>query len=75
MIVTQANAREIISALYPDMSFTLSKTAQIGIRPVYDPRPTLVWVKLDAGRNSTVKIGRILPNLATDWDFSLEQQP
>ena len=72
MLVTQSDAKKIISAHYPEMSFKLSaKSANIGVRPVYDARPILVWIKLDTGKDSAVKIGQLLRDCTIDWSWSI----
>ncbi len=71
MIVTQPDARRIIAAHYDDMPFKLTAKTQLGVRPVFDPRPTLAWCKLDTGRDSAVRIGQLLQAGGIDWDWSI----
>ena len=70
MIATQQDARRIIASLYDTMPFKLTAKTQIGVRPVYDPRPTLAWCKLDTGRDSAVRIGHLQPSGGIDWSWA-----
>ena len=71
MIATQQDARRIIASLYDAMPFKLTTKTTIGVRPVYDVRPTLVWRKLDKGRDSAVRIGRMaFPSTDIDWSWA-----
>jgi hypothetical protein len=83
MIVTQSDARKIIAAAYgPDFKFRLTIACTVGVRPVWQTNlgiATLAWRKLAVdsykGRKATapsaVKIGRMLPNGAIDWNYSV----
>lgn len=83
MIVTQNDARKLIAAAYgSDFKFRLTIKTTVGVRPVWQTNigmPTLAWRKLAVdsfkGRKATlpsaVKIGRMLPNGAIDWDYSV----
>lgn len=68
MIVTLQNARKIISTLYPDMPFRITKSCQLGVRPIYDPRPAIAWRKLDSGTDSAVKLG-LFDGHMIDWEW------
>ncbi len=68
MLLTPNDARAYIKAAYPDMPFRMtSRSVTIGVRPVSDPRPTLVWQRVARGKDSVVRIGTLLPNLTIDW--------
>lgn len=73
MLVAPADARRIIARHYPGMKFRiLSKSATVGVRPTVDVLvglPTLVWIRVAPGADSAVRIGRILPDLTTDWNW------
>lgn len=81
MIVTQTEARNIIRSTYgSDFKFRLTIACTIGVRPVHQTNIgmlTLAWRKLAVdsfkGRKgncpSAVKIGRVLPGGAIDWDI------
>jgi hypothetical protein len=73
MIVTRADARRIIAREYgPEFKFRLtSGSAQIGCRPVGDPRPSLAWRALAPGADSAAVIGLLLPGGAIDWQHEV----
>ena len=71
MIVTQSDARRIIRAAYgEEFACRLTGRVTLGVRPVFDPRPTLAWIKIAPGRHSAVRIGRMLPDCTFDWHWS-----
>lgn len=85
MLVTQSDARKIIAAAYgSDFKFRLTVRTTVGVRPVHQTNigmPTLAWRKLAVDRvkggpamlPSAVYIGRMLPNGAIDWDYTVPE--
>ncbi len=74
MLVTQAQARQIIRKHYgDDFKFRLSTSSvQLGVLPNYEimaGRIMLAWMKHDHGKNSMVKIGKLEPTGAVDWHW------
>ena len=74
MMCTPNDARRIIREAYGEgFKFRiLSSSTTIGVRPVYDPRPTLLWKRSSAGKDSLVRIGAMRADLTTDWDWQPE---
>lgn len=75
MIVTQNDARKIITKHYPGMPFKLTPKVTIGVRPVIETelgKLTLVWQKLLPGKTSAVKIGVLQRNLTIDWNAEVK---
>lgn len=72
MITTQQNARRILAGHYSWLRIRLTVRTQIGVRPVYETSlgiPSLAWRKLDAGKDSSVRIGQLLPNGDIGWNW------
>lgn len=73
MIATLADARRIIAAEYGlDFKFRITKACTVGVRPVYQTNVgmhMLAWRKLDAGKDSAVRIGRIHSGGQIDWEY------
>jgi hypothetical protein len=63
MIVTQRDARRIIRKHYgAEFQFRLTAAVTIGVRSNAEAffKQTLAWQKLDAGKDSAVRIGRVI---------------
>jgi len=71
MIVSANDARELIRSAYgDDFKFKiLSKSVTLGVRPVYDPAPSLAWILVSPGTDSAVKIGELLRGGQIDWSW------
>jgi hypothetical protein len=71
MIVTANDARELIRSAYgADFKFKiLSKSVTLGVRPVYDPAPSLAWIRLCPGADSAVKIGELSRDGYINWSW------
>ena len=78
MMCTPNDARRIIRAAYgEDFKFRiLSSSTTVGVRPVSDLRPTLLWKRVSRGKDSVVRIGELRRDrsgfLTTDWDWQPE---
>jgi hypothetical protein len=76
MTLTEREARAAIQRAYgPDFKFRLTTNCTIGVRPVYQMNVgmhTLAWRKLATGKNSAVKIGRVMSGGAIDWDYVVQ---
>jgi len=77
MIVTQRDARRIIEREYgQDFDFRLlAKSTQIGVRPMWQielGKVMLCWLKIAPGKDSAVRIGRLLPSGDIDWSYEVQ---
>ncbi len=77
MIVTSSDARRIIARHYGEEFAKGIRFRPHGcsvyVRPSYEAaigKPTLCSRKLLPGRDSVVRIGRMLPSGAIEWDWS-----
>lgn len=75
MIVTQKDARRLITASYPGLLVRLTVRCSIAARPKFEMvlgLPTLAWCKLQKGKSSAVRLGRVLAGGQIDWTWSCE---
>ena len=67
MIVTQRDARRILSAMFPETPVKLTTKCTVIVRPVFDPRPSVAISKIAPGKDSAVRIGQLLSGGQIDW--------
>jgi hypothetical protein len=74
VICTQQDARLTLFAVYGgEVSYRLTTRCQIAACPVHVTQtdtPVLAWRKLEAGKDSLVHMGRVLPGGTIDWDWT-----
>lgn len=70
MIVSREQARAIIARAYPGMSFRITRSCTLGVRPVAQVTadlPCLAWQAVSADR---VRLGRLAPPCSIDWSYA-----